>query len=291
MILLIMLFAGLTVAMLMLALVNAAPGRLLAARARLNSSLYSRWLRLEAWMTLACLPVDPATFAKTAATALAVVFLVTAPLLGFWIGASLAALGIGAMRWYLAARIANRAKYLAAELPAFLRLLASGLQSGFSLLQSFEMAAREGPPLIADEIRRVIQQVNFGAPLETALDEMAARLKHQDIDLVVTAIGISREVGGNLSETLSTLAGTIIQRGRLRRHVRVLTAQGRLSGWILSLLPVGLYVILSVINPEYTLKLVASPFGWAVIAVALVMEALGVLFVWRILRAGEDLLT
>ncbi len=253
--------------------------------------LTQRWARLEAWLTQACLPLPPAQFALMAAAGLAALLILGTLWLNWQTGLVIALLGLLLLRVWVVRRIHTRGRYVAEELPPFLRLVVGRLRTGFSLLQALEAASVEGPPLLAAEMQRVIQEVNMGATLEDSLGRMAARLGHEDIDLVVTTMLIGREIGGNLTRTLEALADTVTQRSRLRRQVRVLTAQPRLSGIILALLPFILLAIITVINPAFTGILLRHPMGWLVIGIGVVSQGIGVLIIRRILRAGEDLLT
>lgn len=202
----------------------------------------------------------------------------------------LAAAEVAAGRLRRVRPIRARRRYVAEELPACLHLLIGALRAGFGLLQALAVVAREGPPLLGAEVQQVIHEVNLGASLEGALERMAARLASADIDLFVTALLISREVGGNLSETLAHLQETIRARARLRRQLRVLTAQARLSGAIVALLPLFLALVLTLINPGYTGILFTTGPGRLLLGLSLVSQALGVWWIRRILRGAEELL-
>lgn len=279
---------------------------LLAMRPRLASRLqvappppprppWLAWLarqeeQVAAWMEQAALPTAPAQFARLAAAFLTGVAVVGGLALGWLPGLALAALAGWLIRLYLARRIATRGEYVAAELPGYLHLIAGSLRSGFSLLHSLEVAAREGPPLLAAEMQRLIQEVNMGTPLEEALVKLARRCANDDMDLFVSAVLISREVGGDLGEILSTLQATIRERLRLRRQIRVLTAQARLSGVIISVLPLLLLLVISTISPDYARILRSTSGGWLLVLAGLTCQGIGAWLIRRILRAGEDLL-
>jgi tight adherence protein B len=118
-------------------------------------------------------------------------------------------------------------------------------------MQAMEAVSRELPPPISDEFRRVVQEMQFGVPMERALDNLLRRIPSDDLDFVITAINVQREVGGNLSEILDTISFTIRERVRIKGEIRVLTAQVRQSGQFLSLIPIILTAVLYFINPEY----------------------------------------
>lgn len=152
------------------------------------------------------------------------------------------------------------------QLPDMLNLMVNGLRAGYSTMQAMEAISKELPPPINDEFRRVVQEMQIGIPMETALDNLLRRIPSEDLDFVVTAINVQREVGGNLSEILDNISFTIRERIRIKGEVRVLTAQVRTSGTVLSLIPFGLTLILWFLNPEYLLSVTAGgPICTAVI--------------------------
>lgn len=263
----------------------------LGARQAPSGWLASKWNRWAAFVSQACLPVSPAAFTRAS-----VAIVLGAGILGWllmpWqIGVAISVLAAVGIRLYLQRRIRERGRYVAAELPAFLRLVIGRIRTGFSLLQALEMAAHEGPPQLAAEMQRAIAEVNLGTPLETALARVAERLRHEDIDLVMTALIIGREIGGNLSETLAALAETVASRAILRRQVRVLTAQPRFSGWIVGVLPFLILGLMTILNPKFTLIMVQTTTGLLILGLGLISEAVGILVIRRILRAGEELLS
>ena len=140
------------------------------------------------------------------------------------------------------------------QLPDMLNLMVNGLRAGYSTMQAMEAISKELPPPINDEFRRVVQEMQIGIPMETALDNLLRRIPSEDLDFVITAINVQREVGGNLSEILDNISFTIRERIRIKGEVRVLTAQVRASGSVLSLIPFGLTLILWFLNPDYLLS-------------------------------------
>jgi tight adherence protein B len=167
----------------------------------------------------------------------------------------------------------------------------NALRSGYSVLQAMEAIATELPPPISVEFERVVQEVRLGLTVSQSLSNMLRRIPSEDLDLVVTAVNIQREVGGNLAEVLDTISFTIRERVRIKREIRTLTAQGRLSGWIISFLPLALALILLAINGEYMRELWVRedpmifgtiPCGWIVIGTGLLMMAIGIYAIQRI---------
>jgi tight adherence protein B len=137
------------------------------------------------------------------------------------------------------------------QLPDMLNLMVNGLRAGYSTMQAIEAVSKELPPPICDEFRRVVQEMQIGIPMETALDNLLRRIPSPDLDFVVTAVNVQREVGGNLSEILDSISFTIRERIRIKGEVRVLTSQVRASGAVLSLIPIGLACLLWFISPTY----------------------------------------
>lgn len=176
------------------------------------------------------------------------------------------------------------------QLSQTLNLWVNALRSGYSVLQAMEAIATELPPPVSVEFERVVQEVRLGLSISQALANMLRRMPSEDLDLVVTAVNIQREVGGNLAEVLDTISFTIRERVRIKGEIRTLTAQGRLSGWIISLLPIALAFALLAINPDYMSQLwirvppmiLGIPCGWIAIAAGLLLMAIGIYLIQRI---------
>ena len=162
-----------------------------------------------------------------------------------------------------------------------LSLMVNGLRAGFSTLQSMETVAKEMPTPISDEFRRVVQEVSLGVSTDKALDNLVRRIPSDDLDLVVTAMKVQREVGGNLAEILDTISHTIRERVRIKGEIRTLTAQMKYSARILALLPVGLTLAIYMINRDYMTILIAKesntpfPCGILSLVLALVLVIVG----------------
>jgi len=152
------------------------------------------------------------------------------------------------------------------QLPDMLNLMVNGLRAGYSTMQAMEAISKELPSPINDEFKRVVQEMQIGIPMEMALENLLRRIPSEDLDFVVTAINVQREVGGNLSEILDNISFTIRERVRIKGEVRVLTSQVRTSGTVLSLIPFGLTLILWFLNPDYLLSVTkGGPICTAVI--------------------------
>jgi tight adherence protein B len=154
------------------------------------------------------------------------------------------------------------------QLPDTLNLLSGSMRAGFSFAQGLETVANEAAEPTRRELQRVFTESRLGRPIEDALEDSANRMASVDLMWAVMAIRIQREVGGNLSELLLTVAETMTQRERLRRDVNTLTAEGRMSAYVLGLLPIGLGLVMWTLNPDYMGKLTDSGLGWALLIAA-----------------------
>lgn len=152
---------------------------------------------------------------------------------------------------YVKGRARSRVRKFNNALADTIAMLASSLRSGYSLLQSMDLVSKEGSGPVASEFRRVVQEVGLGLSTEAALANLLRRVPSDDLDLMITAVNIQHEVGGNLSQILESIAHTIRERVRIKGEIRTLTAQGRISGYVITALPVGLAIFLTVINPGY----------------------------------------
>jgi tight adherence protein B len=173
----------------------------------------------------------------------------------------------------------QRLKTFELQLPDALAIIANALRSGYSFLQAMDVVSREMPDPIAKEFGLVIRETRVNIPLDEALGNLVQRVRSDDLDLVVTAVLIQRQVGGNLSEVLERISGTIKDRIKLQGEIRTLTTQGRFSGWIVSLLPAALAVVMQVVSPGYLDPMIQHPVGWLLIFVALVMQGIGIVMI------------
>ena len=171
-------------------------------------------------------------------------------------------LGILGPLGYLAVKATLRTRKFLAQLPDTLQLLSGSLSAGYSLPQAVDAVVRQGNVPIADELRKALVEARLGAPIEDALDDVAERMSSKDFGWVVMAIRIQRQVGGNLAEVLATTAATLRERERLRRQVQVLSAEGRLSAYVLFGLPIVFALYLMATRPYYLKPLITDPIGW-----------------------------
>jgi tight adherence protein B len=198
-------------------------------------------------------------------------------------------LGAYLPRFYLKFRQRKRLKAFNDQLPDTITLLANSLRAGSSFLQGIEMVTREARPPISEEFGRVVREMQLGIALQPALNNLVRRVASEDLELMVTAINIQSQVGGNLATVLDAIAYTIRERIRIQGEIKTLTAMQRYSGYVITLLPIGLAGILFLISPTYMIPMVERPpelfglpMGVIFFAVGLVSMGIGYLFIRRI---------
>jgi tight adherence protein B len=162
-------------------------------------------------------------------------------------------------RFWLGRRKSGRLGAFNKQLPDTITLLANGLRAGSSFLQAVELVVRESRPPISTEFQRVIREVNLGLPFEAAMENMVRRVRSEDLELMATAINIQHTVGGNLAEILDSIAFTIRERIRIKGEIRTLTAQQRLSGYVVGFLPIALAGFLFVAAPQFMQPMFDKP--------------------------------
>ncbi len=234
--------------------------------------------------------------------AIRVAAIVGAPIVVFLLGTALkmstlsnpiAMLVAGILGWWIPRFYVNRRKNK--RLQAFndhladtITLVANALRAGASFLQAIELVVRETQPPISTEFNRVIREVNLGLPFEQALANMVRRVRSDDLELMATAISIQHQVGGNLAEILDSIAFTIRERIRIMGEIRTLTAQQRMSGYVVAGLPIFLVAILAVIAPTFMEPMFGDPtvagipVGVIVLGVGAIMMAIGFLAIRKI---------
>jgi tight adherence protein B len=187
-------------------------------------------------------------------------------------------------RAWLNRRRRKRLKAFNHGLADTLQLMAGSLSAGLSLAQSVDTVVREGNDPIAGEFKRVLVETRLGVTLETALEGVAERMGSKDFEWVVMAIRIQREVGGNLAELLTTVAATLRERDYLRRQVQTLSAEGKLSAYILGGLPPGMLVYMMVVRRDYVMPMFADPLGWAMLGMAGVLLGMSAFLMSKIVK-------
>mgnify|MGYP001429973692 CR=1 FL=1 len=207
-------------------------------------------------------------------------------LFGTPIGGGIAGIaGLFIPRFYVARKQSQRLHAFQDQLPDTLSLWVNALRSGYSVLQAMEAISKESPEPTATEFKRVVQEVQLGIPMEDALDHLLARLPNDNMDLVNTAVNIQREVGGNLAEILESIGHTIRDRVKLDGEIRVLTSQGRITGWVISLLPIVLTVFLYFVSPSYMGGMVENRMcGWPMLGCGLGLIGTGAAIIQKIVK-------
>jgi tight adherence protein B len=176
---------------------------------------------------------------------------------------------------YLTIKAGLRTRSFLAQLPDTLQLVSGSLSAGYSLPQAIDAVVRQGNPPISDELRKALVEARLGAPIEDAMEDVADRMGSKDFAWVVMAIRVQRQVGGNLAEVLATTAATLRERERLRRQVQVLSAEGRLSAYILFGLPIVFSLYLLAVRPGYLSPLWHDPIGWVLLGGMAILLTVG----------------
>lgn len=170
------------------------------------------------------------------------------------------------------------------QLPEALNIISNGLRAGLSFTQSIAVASKDLQAPIAEEFKKVVRDNALGKTMEDALLNLSQRTDDEDLDMFITALLVQRQVGGNLSEVLDTISNTIRERVRIKGEIRALTAQSRLSAMIISFLPVGIALVLFVLNPEYIMLLFTTTIGLVMIAIAFVMQGIGIFALSKLIK-------
>jgi tight adherence protein B len=204
-----------------------------------------------------------------------------APALGVLLGIATGLFGYAIPFFYLSLKARKRRKKFVEQLGDTITLMANSLRAGYSLLQTMDLVSRETPDPMAGEFRRVVREVGLGVSHQEAMENLLRRVPSDDLDLLVTAINIQHEVGGNLAQILTTIGHTIRERVRIKGEIGVLTAQVQISGYIITVLPVALAIIIFLMNPGYMLPLFAWPYICMPIA-SVVMIVIGFLIMRKI---------
>jgi tight adherence protein B len=191
-------------------------------------------------------------------------------------------IGVILPRFYLGMRVRRRIRRFNNQLGETLMLVSNALKAGQSFSQAVDTVAKNAPAPMSAEFNRASREINLGLSTEDALINMNKRVSSEDFDLVVVAVSIHRQVGGNLAEILDAISDTIRQRIRIKGEIRTLTAQARISGYIITALPFALGGIITLITPSYTKPLIENPLGWAMIGYAIFSISIGYFLISKI---------
>lgn len=185
---------------------------------------------------------------------------------------------------YLQHRRTQRMTQISLALPDALDLMARSMQAGHAFASALQVAAKDCPPPLSHELRAVFEEINFGISTAQALQGLATRSASDDVRYFVVAVIIQSETGGNLAEILKNTAHLIRERQKIAGVVRVLSAEGRISALILSLLPFALAALLGLLNPRFISRLWTDPMGLQLVYVSLTLMAVGMVWMWRLIQ-------
>ena len=181
-------------------------------------------------------------------------------------------------------RTARRLRAFHEQLPDTLQLISGSLKAGYSFNQAISMVVDETAPPMSDEFKKVLGEIRMGLPERTALENMALRINSEHFSWVIMAVNVQREVGGNLVEVMEIIADTIRERTKVLNQINALTAEGKLSAYILIALPILLAIYLSFINREYMSLLITTTMGLVMIGTAVLLMIVGIIWILRVIR-------
>ena len=191
-------------------------------------------------------------------------------------------------RFYVRMKKNRRLKAFNDQLGDTITLMANGVRAGYSMLMAMEAVGKEMPDPVSEEFNRVVREINLGVPNERAFTNMHRRIPSDDLELMITAINVQHEVGGNLSEILDIIGYVIRERVRIQGEIKTLTAQGMMSGYVISFLPIVLGLLLFAMNQEYLGRMIfandTQPCGWIMMGVGLFMIGLGFMAIMKVVK-------
>ncbi|MBN2724842.1 MAG: type II secretion system F family protein [Deltaproteobacteria bacterium] len=201
---------------------------------------------------------------------------------GWFIGGMLFGVGFMVPFWGIKVIRKKRIAKFNKQLVDSLSQMSAAFKAGLTLQQAMESIAREVPPPLGQEFNLTVKEIKLGLPVEEALENMNKRVESEDLDLVVTATNVARKLGGNMAEMYEIIAATIRERFRLEGKIKALTSQGKMQAWVVGLMPLFLGIVLNAMRPDLMGPFLASTFGKALIVVVLVMEAMGIFWIYKI---------
>ena len=193
-------------------------------------------------------------------------------------------IGFFAPRFYVGVLRGRRLKAFNDQLGDTINLMVNGIRAGYSILQAMEAVSQEMGSPISEEFGRVVREVQLGIALEEAMEHMLRRVPSDDLDMMITAINVQREVGGNLAEVLNSISFTIRERVRIKGEIKALTGQSRASGYLIAMVPVVLAVVVYLISPEFMGKLFTEPCGWVMIGAGVTGIVLGFVVINKVVQ-------
>ncbi|QEY35680.1 hypothetical protein FL966_11765 [Caproiciproducens galactitolivorans] len=240
--------------------------------------------KIASGLASAGIPLTPDEFILLWACVSIVPPVIASFFLGLWVSLLLVVLGVAAPPLYVSRMQKRRLSLFNRQLEDALLVISNSLRAGFTFEQSLESVANDMPPPIGEEFLKAIREVRLGVPVDMALNSLAERMQSRDLRLMNSAVLIQRQVGGNLSEILSKISETIHDRIQIQKEIKALTAQGRMSGAIISILPVFLFLVMNIISPGYSAQLYQNPMGIMMLVVGVFMEIIGFLVIRKIVN-------
>lgn len=252
-------------------------------------------MKMRDWLLRAGMRVRPAEFLIITLIVMTVTGFLLATLGWSFMGSGSAAFGLVGflVGWifpvvYVIIRRNKRMSRFNDQLLDLITLMSNSLKSGYGFMQSLNLVAEEANPPASEEFGRVVRENNLGIPIDKALVRLVDRMDSDDLDLLVTAVLIQRETGGNLSEILDNISSTIRERIKLHGQIDALTAQGKMGGFIISMLPVALGIIFYIMDffraEPLMVPFMTHPFGIAAIVAGIFWQAIGIFAIWKIVN-------
>ncbi|MFC1453781.1 type II secretion system F family protein [Verrucomicrobiota bacterium] len=203
---------------------------------------------------------------------------------GLFLGGLAAALMLNMPRWYLAFIKSRRREKFNEQLVDALMTMSNALRSGLSIIQAFEHIVRQNQPPISQEFNLFLQETRLGVKFDDALGNLNKRVNSEDLTIMIRAIEIARQTGGNLTEVFDKISAIIRERMRIQKRIMAMTSQGRLQGIVVGIMPIVLVVAMFFLDPKMMVTFFTTPIGIVIAITALIMEILGALFIRKIMN-------
>lgn len=250
------------------------------------SKYFANWPRVEFFeqtMRMAGIPLRGTEFILISLSSAGIVFILFAILMLNILQAFIVTVcWLLAIWFYVLRQIKRRGLMFNEQLCEAIGMMANAMKSGFSFLQTLDIIAKEMKPPISQEFARTLREVQLGISMEDALKNLVARVQSKDLELVITAVLIQRQVGGNMSKVLDNIGRTINERVKIQSEIRTLTAEGKLSGYVVAAMPFLMSLLFLLVDPKYFDDFLTHPLGLLAIGVGLVMQLIGIFVIQKI---------
>ncbi len=210
--------------------------------------------------------------------------------LGFHIISVIAIIIVGGIipPLYVNLKRKKRTNLFSKQLGDALMIISNSLKAGFTFEQSLVNIAKDLPDPISTEFKQVTRELELGSSLDESLTALSKRMQNNDLELLTTTVVIQKQIGGNLADIIETIAETMRDRITIKNTIKTLTAQGRISGIVIALIPVFIILVVTLINPEYMMPLFTTVFGYALLTIAFILELIGYLVIRKIVNIKTD---